>query len=1175
LPLERHIRALPAEFYTGVMIMAIQDGQGRPSRARARRAAPACRQMAYNAAMSALPGAHAGFMPEKGPKRVMSSVFYTLAQITQWLGSATIGQSQQEGLTASRLNWQDQTVSGEVLDPRLNPYEYQVKVDFQQNDYALEMHSRCSCPARQACTHVAALLLENLQQQVKSKPVIRPELLHWLDDFRARCQAPPANAKKSSGAKTRELLVYVVDGSWREFPDVVIYKAQRSASGAIKLNEQPWLNVEAALIKPPKFVSDADLVLLRALWLGRDRGGSNCFTLRGASGAQMLQLLLESGRAYADEAGSSGPVPLRAGAPRPGRIEWQPHVNDRLRPALCAQPAASMAFALEPPCYVDTRAGEAGLLELSGNGANLAEFLAMPSISLAEAPLVGAVLSEIAPQLPLPPAHDAMAPRLIDCAPVPVLLLNSLDIYRSPWNPRDFRPGKLDFASLCFDYDEFRVSAHQQTTLQKSAAGELVLLQRDSAQEQRWHEALLATGLRTIPAHTLHGPQLFPAAILGLTQAEDWPAFVHTSLPALRRQGWRVVMAEGFRFNVIEIEQIDGELRQGVDGWFDVEMGISVDQRTVRLEPLLAELFQRDARWLDGALESIADDETIELKTERGERLRFRAARLKPLVRVLVDLFEVHGGGPLRIAEFDAGRLQALNDTGRWQFHGDETIRQLAQRLRAGPGVQPAPIPRGLQAALRDYQHQGLSWMQFLREHRLSGVLADDMGLGKTVQTLAHILLEKESGRLDRPALIVVPTTLVHNWREEARRFTPDLQLLDLNGPQRKERFELIATHDLILTTYPLLWRDQKVLMAHDYHLLILDESQYVKNASTKAAGAIRKLRARHRLCLTGTPLENHLGELWSQFDFLLPGFLGSQKDFAKQWRTPIEKNGDNVRRELLARRIRPFMLRRRKDEVATELPAKTVIVRSVELEGAQRDLYETVRAAMQQKVRDAIDAQGLGRSHIIVLDALLKLRQVCCDPRLVKLEQAAGVPESAKLELLLNMLPELIAEGRRILLFSQFTGMLALIGAALEHSGIPYVLLTGDSNDRVTPVERFQRGEVPLFLISLKAGGVGLNLTAADTVIHYDPWWNPAAENQATDRAHRLGQDKPVFVYKLIAAGSIEEKIVALQEKKALLADSILSEDGAQAAKFSPDDLEALFMPIPDVDDASLMTPP
>ncbi|WP_211709286.1 SNF2-related protein, partial [Paraburkholderia aspalathi] len=287
-------------------------------------------------------------------------------------------------------------------------------------------------------------------------------------------------------------------------------------------------------------------------------------------------------------------------------------------------------------------------------------------------------------------------------------------------------------------------------------------------------------------------------------------------------------------------------------------------------------LFQRDARWLSGELDAIADDEMVVLKTDRNERLHLRADRLKPVVRVLIDLFDRVGEGDLRISEWDAARLDALDRTGRWQFHGDASIRQLAQRLMAGAGVAEVPVPHGLRTELRTYQRQGLSWMQFLREHNLSGVLADDMGLGKTVQTLAHILAEKEAGRLDRPALIVVPTTLMHNWREEAQRFTPDLRVLDLHGPQRHERFDEIAGHDLILTTYPLLWRDQSALAEYEYHLLILDEAQYVKNAATRAATTIRELRARHRLCLTGTPLENHLGELWAQFDFLLPGFLGA-----------------------------------------------------------------------------------------------------------------------------------------------------------------------------------------------------------------------------------------------------------------------------------------------------------
>ena len=309
--------------------------------------------------------------------------------------------------------------------------------------------------------------------------------------------------------------------------------------------------------------------------------------------------------------------------------------------------------------------------------------------------------------------------------------------------------------------------------------------------------------------------------------------------------------------------------------------------------------------------------------------------------------------------------------------------------------------------------------------------------------------------------------------------------------------------------------------------------------------------------------MENHLGELWSLFDFLMPGLLGDERQFRNLFRNPIEKFGDKDRSHSLTRRIAPFLLRRTKGEVAKELPPKTEILRSVELAGSQRDLYESIRLAMHEKVQREINQKGMARSHIIILDALLKLRQACCDPRLLKLDAAKAVTQSAKLESLMDMLPELIEEGRRVLLFSQFTSMLALIEAELRKVDLEYVLLTGDTTDRATPVQRFQNGAVPLFLISLKAGGTGLNLTAADTVIHYDPWWNPAVENQATDRAHRIGQDKPVFVYKLITLGTVEEKIMAMQTRKKELADSLFDPEAKNGPQLTADDLSALFEPL------------
>lgn len=698
------------------------------------------------------------------------------------------------------------------------------------------------------------------------------------------------------------------------------------------------------------------------------------------------------------------------------------------------------------------------------------------------------------------------------------------------------------------------------------ASGETVRVERQRGREARLMDVSAAAGLEKVPGYVLQTFGRPPDNAYGLALESSWSAFMRDELPRLRLAGWQIEFADGFRHRQLEIEAWDADLIESENGWFDLDMGILVEGERLPLAPLLAALFRRDGRWLDsGLLAQIADNEMIELVTPTSQRVRAPAWRLKPLAATLIDLFDgFPGGNTLRLSRFDAPRLVELNDVSRWQFKGQRDVLALADQLRAAQGISHIDPPAGLGLELRHYQTEGLAWLQFLRAQQLSGILADDMGLGKTAQTLAHLLLEKEAGRLDWPALIVLPTSLIFNWKNEAARFAPGLSILSLHGPERKSRFAEIARHDVVLTTYPLLWRDAAQLTRHRYHLLILDEAQTVKNARSQGAEVVRKVVARHRLCLTGTPLENHLGELWSQFDFLLPGFLGSNQNFTKYWRTPIEKQDDTERRDLLARRVRPFILRRKKEEVARELPPKTIIVRKVELAGSQRDLYETVRVAMDEKVRVEIASKGFNRSQIVILDALLKLRQVCCDPRLVKAKSAQKVRERAKLDLLMTMVPEQVEEGRRILLFSQFTSMLALIEKELKLAGIEYVLLTGDTKDREEVVRRFQSGEVPVFLISLKTGGVGLNLTAADTVIHYDPWWNPAAENQATDRAHRLGQDKPVFVYKLIVDGSIEEKILALQERKAELAASILSVDHGASAKFGSEDLAALFAPLP-----------
>lgn len=927
-----------------------------------------------------------------------------------------------------------------------------------------------------------------------------------------------------------------------------------------------WWDLESALRRRPSYVSDEDVEIIALLQAAQGHGNSlRAFSLGVSQGGEILRRMVATGRLCP----ASDLSPLALAGARQAILSWQREHDGRQRPLLQTLPPADLIVPLMPPWYIDLESGVIGDILLSGPPETLALLLSAPSLADEEAARIQASFREAQGSLRLPVIDAAVALRQVNDAPVAVLRLytmstNGLAAWRD--YAADDKRCLFDLAEPVFRYGDAEIHPEDTGNFCRLPDGEVVHVIRRFAQERMLLTQLQAVGLHAVPDGVLHAFGSPPGGVYGLAREVDWPDFMQHRLAELRAVGWQVEFDSDFRHHFVEVDSWDATLVDAGNDWFDLDMGIVIEGERVPLAPLLAALFRRDGRWQDIVrIGSIDDTEVIELKTPDFRRVRVPAARLKPLALALVDLFDGLSNGPhLRISRFDTPRLREFNDSRRWQFQGQRDILALADRLRSAQGVGSIQPPRGLALGLRHYQLEGLAWLQFLREQNLAGILADDMGLGKTAQALAHLLVEKEAGRLDRPALVVLPTSLIFNWRNEAARFAPGLSVLSLHGAERKMRFAEIADHDVVLTTYPLLWRDADMLTRYRYHLLILDEAQTVKNARSRGAEAVRRIEARHCLCLTGTPLENHLGELWSQFDFLLPGFLGSRSNFTRYWRTPIEKMDDMSRRELLARRVRPFILRRRKEDVARELPPKTVIVRKVELSGGQRDLYETVRVAMDAVVREEVFSKGFGRSQIVILDALLKLRQVCCDPRLVRLPLAQRVKERAKLELLMTMLPELVGEGRRILVFSQFTQMLALIERALKQLGLDYALLTGETKDRETPVRRFQSGEVPVFLISLKAGGVGLNLTAADTVIHFDPWWNPAVENQATDRAHRIGQDKPVFVYKLIVAGSIEEKILALQGRKAGLADGLLSDDRAIHFKFGEEDVTALFAPLP-----------
>lgn len=502
---------------------------------------------------------------------------------------------------------------------------------------------------------------------------------------------------------------------------------------------------------------------------------------------------------------------------------------------------------------------------------------------------------------------------------------------------------------------------------------------------------------------------------------------------------------------------------------------------------------------------------------------------------------------------------QKLEETGLRGFRQNKAFKELVDSILDPADLDLAP-PEKLASVLRDYQRFGFRWLKTLSSLEMGGILADDMGLGKTLQIIALLAAEKEEHG-SQPSLVVAPTSLVYNWEAEVQKFAPELKTLVISGSrdERQEGMAKITQADLVITSYPLIRRDVDDYQDVAFRFCILDEAQQIKNAASQGARAVKNLKAKARFALTGTPMENSLAELWSLFDFVLPGYLFSYGRFKKKYESPIVRNDDKAASQELSRLIRPFILRRIKKDVLQELPEKIEHQLTAELTDEQKKIYLAYLQQIKGEIQEEISSKGFAQSQIKILAGLTRLRQICCHPGIF-LENYQG--QSGKLELLAEIIAEAIGGGHRILLFSQFTSMLQLIGKQLERERIPYLYLDGSTpaQARGEMVRDFNRGRGDLFLISLKAGGTGLNLTGADTVIHFDPWWNPAVEEQATDRAYRIGQDKVVHVIKLITRGTIEEKILALQQKKKALIDTVIQPGQTLLTKLTEQELWDLF---------------
>lgn len=662
-------------------------------------------------------------------------------------------------------------------------------------------------------------------------------------------------------------------------------------------------------------------------------------------------------------------------------------------------------------------------------------------------------------------------------------------------------------------------------------------------------------------------------------------AFTTAALARLGQDGWSVEIDPGYPYQLAQADDVTWDVAVVPDSalpdWFSLELGVVVEGRRVDLLQVVLDFV--DAAGEEDDLKSIARrvDGSVAVRISETHHVAVPIARFQGLVRVVIELYQgVRGRTPKpnrsspsaeRVSiHFPAQRAAAVarlanalhGAQGKLALDDKKGVVARGRAVLDGPAdIHPAP---GLKATLRPYQREGVGFLQHLRNMGSGGVLADDMGLGKTLQTIAHLCAEKDAGRLAAPALIVAPKSLAFNWTREIEKFAPHLTSIVLAGPSRRALFDKLHEHDIVISTYPVLVRDVERLEKIAFSSIVLDEAQAIKNVRSQTHKALSRLQAEHRVCLSGTPVENDLGELWALFDFLEPELLGSESSFRERFRVPIETRGDEERLEALRELVAPYVLRRTKREVAPELPEKTELFRPVELSGKQRELYEHIRVAAHADVRKAIRKKGLAASALSILDAIMKLRQVCCDPRLVSLDEARNIEESAKYESLMALFDSELPQGRRILVFSQFTSMLALISRGLNDRGVPHVTLTGETRDRRAVVDSFERGQVPVFLISLKAGGTGLNLISADTVVHYDPWWNPASQAQATDRAYRIGQTKPVFVHHLYVAGSVEERVLMLQRRKAWLAGALLGDAVPPGpAGLSELDVERLLSPL------------
>ncbi len=995
-----------------------------------------------------------------------------------------------------QISWLEHNKDFSVVDATVNGDKgvaFNQRIEISKVPTGYSVDTHCSCNAKTKCRHLAAILL---------KLKIEHSGEYGEDYFINDWFAELSTLKEAAQQQPSQVLLFVLDVENNKVfltPKIANYNKEQSYSLGRNLTEQQ-LN---------SFVTPIDLLesdFRLFSWI-RSQNAVGNLELKGQWGFNALQQLLATERLFLQRSR----VAIKAQAGQSLHFSWQ-QVNDLSQLKVNLEHSKNWALLkTTPPTYLDLDNNKVGRIRTPLSGDEIAHLQTIPALHDTNFDRIYKQLADNFGSGVIPHPNKE-TPELTKLSSNAVLKVTMSE------------QGLM--LSLLFKYKNKNYLAGTAPTnlvnsaFENTVTNELVNLGFDFC-KGGLHSEFIFNKLSPINLHWLMF-EVFP----GFTQ-----------------RGWKVSVSKVNVVNPVSqvnllVHRTAGHQMQCKVVLADAKAAVLFNQSDANYASLnrQSELFYY---YPAGRQFGVIDKSALQLLNEFKQRFEYIKTR---------EEFNI----PLSYLP------QLVNHTAINIELQDSSLSRYLEELTNTEQTPAALQIQGLNDAivLREYQQQGVAWLSFLKRHQLGGILADDMGLGKTLQVIAY-LTSSYNGSQAGPTLIVCPTSLVSNWQNEITKFAKNLKVTTIFGAQRTESLQSLAQAQCILTTYPLLKRDIAYYSPLYFENIILDEAQYIKNDTAQVSRLVKRLKADFKLCLSGTPIENNLLELKSLLDFAMPSLLGSQTHFKQHFQTPIEREANAERAEQLKALIMPFILRRTKAQVAQELPQKTELVKEFEFEPQQKEMYQGITHALEAKLIDLFAEQGVQKSKLAFLEALLKLRQICCHPKLIDPDTHAT---SAKLEWLTSHLPLMLDSGRKVIIFSQFTSALDLIAERLTATNIKFSLLTGQTRHRDKVIDEFTSGATSVFLISLKAGGTGLNLTQADTVIHFDPWWNPAVEKQATDRAYRIGQTNPVFVYKLIMANSIEQKVFQMQQDKQALVDALFTEKSMSFTQFDEQQMLSLI---------------